>query len=49
MTPDILNAIYSIGDAKVPNLWLYDATGAEISWLHPNLGGWSASLNDRNN
>jgi dynein heavy chain len=28
MTPDILDAINSIFDAKVPNQWVYDATGA---------------------
>ena len=49
MTPEILDAINAISDAKVPNVWVYDATGAEFSWLHPNLGGWFASLLDRNN
>lgn len=27
MTPDILDAINAIDDAKVPNQWIYDATG----------------------
>jgi dynein heavy chain len=48
MTPSIVNAIDSIADAKVPNTWIYDATGAEISWLLPNLGGWIGGLSDRN-
>jgi dynein heavy chain len=48
MTPDILDAINSIFDAKVPNTWLYDPSGAEISWILPTLGSWSASLVDRN-
>jgi dynein heavy chain len=28
MTPDILDAINAVFDAKVPNQWVYDATGA---------------------
>lgn len=28
MTPDILEAINAVFDAKVPNQWVYDATGA---------------------
>lgn len=48
MTPDILDAINAISDARVPNVWVYDPTGAEISWLHPNLGGWVASMTERN-
>lgn len=48
MTPDILDAINSIYDAKVPNTWLYDPSGAEISWILPTLGSWSGSLIDRN-
>lgn len=48
MTPQIVNGIDSIADAKVPNNWIYDATQAEISWLLPNLGGWIGALTDRN-
>ena len=44
MTPQIVEMIDSISDAKVPAVWVYDATGAEISWLFPNLGGWINSL-----
>ncbi len=44
MTPEIVEMIDSISDAKVPSVWIYDATGAEISWLFPNLGGWINSL-----
>jgi len=40
MTPAIVNVIDNIADARVPSAWIYDATGAEFSWLHPNLGGW---------
>jgi len=48
MTPDILDAIDSIFDAKLPYSWLYDPSGAEISWLLPNLGSWFNSLIERN-
>jgi len=49
MTPNILDAINAIADARVPSTWLYDATGAEISWILPGLGSWFRSLVDRNN
>jgi dynein heavy chain len=48
MTPDILDAINAIFDARVPNTWLYDPSGAEISWLMPSLGAWFGSLVERN-
>lgn len=48
MTPDILDAINAMFDAKVPNAWVYDATGVEISWILPSLGAWFGSLIDRN-
>lgn len=48
MTPEILDAINSIFDAKVPNSWIYDPSGAEISWILPTLGAWFTSLIDRN-
>lgn len=35
MTPDIVDAISAISDAKAPNSWSYDATGAEIAWILP--------------
>lgn len=44
MTPDILSSINSIYDAKVPDIWLYDPSGAEISWLTSTLGNWFNSL-----
>ena len=48
MTPDILDAINAIFDARVPASWLYDPSGAEISWLLPSLGLWFSSLLERN-
>ena len=35
MTPALVSAIGNIFDARVPYNWLYDTTGAEISWLYP--------------
>ena len=48
MTPDIVEAITSIFNLRVPNKWLYDPTGAEISWLSPTLGQWLAGMRARN-
>jgi len=28
---------------------VFDPTGAEISWMLPDLGGWIGQLVDRNN
>jgi len=47
MTPEIVDAINAIFDARVPGKWLYDPSGAEISWLMPTLGLWFNSLLDR--
>mmetsp|Transcript_8591 Transcript_8591/g.9747 ORF Transcript_8591/g.9747 Transcript_8591/m.9747 type:complete len:395 (-) Transcript_8591:53-1237(-) len=49
MTPDIVSAIGSIFDLRVPRSWCYDPTGAEISWLTPTLGGWIDGLKNRYN
>eukprot|EP00928_Gymnodinium_smaydae_P031098 TRINITY_DN22944_c0_g2_i2.p1 TRINITY_DN22944_c0_g2~~TRINITY_DN22944_c0_g2_i2.p1 ORF type:complete len:3465 (-),score=972.42 TRINITY_DN22944_c0_g2_i2:18-9410(-) len=47
MTPDLLEDLGSIFDARVPKRWTHDASGAEISWLMPNLGGWFTGLIER--
>jgi dynein heavy chain len=47
MTTDLLEDLHSIYDAQVPKRWTYDASGAEISWLLPNIGGWFTGLIDR--
>jgi dynein heavy chain len=47
MTPDLVEAINSIYDFRVPRKWCYDPTGAEISWLTPSLSGWIKGLLDR--
>jgi dynein heavy chain, axonemal len=48
MTAEIMDAINSMFDAKVPNNWVYDPSGAEISWILPTLGAWNVSLIERN-
>lgn len=47
MTPEIVEALDALYDARVPNEWMYDAIGGEISWLFPVLGQWFGSLQDR--
>ena len=47
MTPELVEAITSIFDFRVPRQWCYDATGVEISWLTPSLSGWINGLIDR--
>merc|ERR1711881_213089 len=47
MTTDLLEDLNSIFDSRVPKRWTYDASGAEISWLLPNIGGWFTGLLDR--
>ena len=48
MTPDIVDSIDAIFDGKVPPIWLYDPSGAEISWLKPSFPTWFDSLILRN-
>jgi len=47
MTSELLEDLGSIFDARVPRCWTNDASGQEISWLMPNLGGWFTGLLDR--
>jgi dynein heavy chain len=47
MTPDIVDSINAVYDFRVPNKWMFDPTGAEISWLTPSLAGWIKGLLDR--
>jgi dynein heavy chain len=47
MTTELQQDLSMIFDARVPRGWTNDASGAEISWLMPNLGGWFAGLMDR--
>ena len=48
MTPNIVNAIDAIYEGWVPKTWLYDSSGAEISWLKPSFILWFDSLLLRN-
>jgi dynein heavy chain len=47
MTQELLNDLNAIFDTRVPTCWYLDASGAEISWLMPNIGGWFTGLIDR--
>lgn len=47
MTQDLLEDLNSVYDSRVPRKWSHDASGAEISWLMPNIGGWFTGLLDR--
>ena len=48
MVPDIVDAIDAIFNVRVPNKWLYDTVGNEISWMTPTLSLWLKGLTDRN-
>lgn len=48
MTPDIVDAIDSLFDGKVPRIWIYDTANTEISWLKPSFPMWFDSLIERN-
>jgi dynein heavy chain len=47
MSPQIVDAINAVGELRIPNNWLVDPSGAEISWLSPNLSSWIKSMIDR--
>jgi len=47
MTQELLSDLNSIFDTRVPTCWYLDASGAEIAWLMPNIGGWFTGLIDR--
>jgi len=47
MTPELLNDLNAVFDARVPAMWTHDPSGADISWLMPNIGAWFTGLLDR--
>merc|ERR1719359_745901 len=47
MTQELLEDLNSVFDSRVPGMWTHDPSGAEISWLLPNIGGWFTGLLDR--
>eukprot|EP00937_MAST-01D_sp_MAST-1D-sp2_P000239 g239.t1 len=47
MTPQLQDALNAIFDARVPDSWLHNAGGDEISWMSPTLGLWFAGLGSR--
>lgn len=47
MSPELVSGIKLMFDLRVPQPWLLDPSGAEISWLNPTLSGWLASMVNR--
>jgi len=47
MTPELVQALNAIYDARVPPTWLHNAGGDEISWMSPTLGLWFGILTQR--
>jgi len=47
MTTELMEDLGYLFDARVPRGWTNDPSGAEISWLMPNLGGWFTGLTER--
>eukprot|EP00930_Biecheleria_cincta_P050644 TRINITY_DN3582_c0_g1_i1.p1 TRINITY_DN3582_c0_g1~~TRINITY_DN3582_c0_g1_i1.p1 ORF type:complete len:2677 (-),score=555.77 TRINITY_DN3582_c0_g1_i1:255-8135(-) len=47
MTTELMEDLGFIFDGRVPRGWTNDPSGAEISWLMPNLGGWFTGLTER--
>lgn len=47
MSPELAECIKVINNLQVPKPFMYDPSGAEISWLNPSLGGWLGSMVDR--
>ena len=47
MTPELQEALNSMNDARVPESWLHNAGGDEISWMSPTLGLWFGQLVSR--
>ena len=47
ITKQIIDAINSVYDARVPHFWTYNPAGDEISWLAPTIGLWVSGLSAR--
>lgn len=47
MSPEISETIKTIFNYSVPKSFLYDPSGAEISWLNTTLSNWLGSLTNR--
>ena len=47
MSPELAECIKAMYDMRVPANFLYNPSGAEISWLNPVLSAWLASLQNR--
>jgi len=40
MTPDLAEAISAIFNNKIPQSWLFNAAGEEISWMMGSIATW---------
>ncbi len=47
MTAQLEEALAAIMDARVPRVWLVDASGVELSWSAPSLAAWMNGLAGR--
>ena len=47
LTAALDKVIDAVFDAKVPESWIRNASGLELSWLSPNLGSWYSGLLER--
>jgi len=48
MTDELANLIDELFNAKVPRIWMYDATNNEFSWVNSTIGIWYANFTSRN-
>ena len=48
MTDELATIIGELFDARVPRVWIYDATNNEFSWVNSTIGLWYANFNARN-
>ena len=48
MTDEYAKIIGELFSAKVPNSWMFTATGIEYSWINSTIGLWMGNFGDRN-
>lgn len=49
MTADLNEAINAIYNNKIPNTWLFNAAGEEISWMMASISSWYKQYEERYN
>lgn len=47
MTADLSEAIGAIYNNKIPQSWLFNAAGEEISWMMASMGSWYKQYEER--